>query len=492
MTGSLPHLAQRELRELMATSWFIGPALIALMLAPFTVYVGLLDARTRQLDHDEYVERVEEARHGGRRTLLGNQIEPAMRLVRHPSSGSVFVRGLDDIAAPYWDLSPAGVKTTPGTRGTASVFESSSTFDLGFLLRTVIGLIAITLGASSIAREQRRGTLKALFVAPVTARVIIVARMLGGALLLALLIAVVVGAAVATLLVFDPARASADLLATVAALAGLTFLYTCVLFVAGLITAEITRTEATAVAAALVLWLLLSLVIVPGAAFIGRALMFAPARALFESRRDEMHQKLAVAARERLGNQLRQMIGPDTDPDDVPFAGDVRAALEISSDAEIAATRRTLNDMEAEIDRAVARQHRVITGLALLSPGALFLDAAANVAGTGNANVSRWHAAVERYHDALQSTLFDRPPRLYLIVPGRKGPQVMFFERRPPPVVGELPRFDAPDEPLTSRLQSAVRSSLVLLLYLVLGGAVVIGRFRYRPSGEFERANSRG
>lgn len=491
MSGPLRLLAWRELRELVSTSWFIGPALIALLLTPFTVYVGLLDYRARELDHREYVRGVQEARQDGRRTLVGNQPEPALRVVRPPAPASAVVRGLDDATAPYWDPTPAGARAAPGTRGTASVFESSATFDLEFLLRTVIGLIAVTLGASSIARDQRRGTLKMLIATPVTPRRIIAGRMAGGAMLLALLIVLVLAAAAATLLVFEPVLATPEAVAMLVAVAGLTFLYACVLFAAGLVIAEVTRSEATAVAGALVVWLVLSLVLVPGAAFIGRAVVTVPSRTLFEARRDETQRKLALATRELLGDQLRQMIGPDRNPDQVSFTGDLRSALETSADAEAAAARRTLDDMDEHADRAVARQQRVIDLLAGLSPGALFLDAVANIASTGSVSVARWREAVERYQDALQPALFDRPARLYLIVPSRKGPVVMFFDRRLPPAVEELPAFALPDEPLAARLPSASRSTLVLLLYLLLAGAAAMALFRYRPGGEPPRGSRR-
>ena len=114
MTASLRRLAWRELRELLATSWFIGPALIALLLTPFTVYIGLIDYRARDLDHREYVARIEEARQSGQRMLVGNQVEPALRVVRPPSPGSV--RRTAPSARSRWSRTSSGGQTAANNR----------------------------------------------------------------------------------------------------------------------------------------------------------------------------------------------------------------------------------------------------------------------------------------------------------------------------------------------------------------------------------------
>lgn len=481
MLAPLIRLTRHDLREIFRNSWCRWPAAIAVALAPLTVHVGTLDYQARQRDYLAYMDRLEQARQGGRKIVTGTVADATLRAVRPPSPGSVFVRGLDDMASPYWDFTPTGVKTAPGLRSRASIFDAGATVDLGFLLRTVLGLIAIAAGASSLARDQQRGTLKAMLCAPLHRRFVIVGRMLGGVLAIGAIALAIAFAGTTAALVSGAPFSPLDIGVAVGGMAGLAVLHGAVLFFGGLIVAELTRTEAAAMTGALVGWLTISLLLAPGAALVGRAIVPVPALPLVEGRRDLLHATMAQSMRERLGDELRRLIGPDRDPLRVEFAGEPRAALEASAQLQAAAIRRKLDEIDAEVGVAIVRQQSVVNAIARISPSGLFLDAAANLAGTGEEVLWLWQAAADRYQDTLQAAIFDSPPRMYVYPPSPRGRTVIYFERWPEPTIADLPEFRVPEVTAAVRWGAAARSVLVLVVFCAATGVAAIAFFRYRP-----------
>jgi ABC-type transport system involved in multi-copper enzyme maturation permease subunit len=473
-------LAGREFRDHTRAAWLIALTGISVVLAPLTIYVGLLDYQRREAEHKEYSRRVEVERHAGR-GLVGLQVEPALRVLREPLTASIFVRGLDDALPEYWDFSPAGSRQAPSGEIGDTVFESSTTFDLEFVIRNVLGLLAITLAAGTIARDRRAGVLKALEVLPVPAGTLFLGRLVGGVAALGAVTIAVACAALATLMMAAPGLLSFDLLMIVGLVCLISAVYLAALFAAGQVIGGLARTEATAVVAAVGTWVVLSLVSVPGAVFAGRAFVSLPAQSIIDTRIDDTYQLMSRDGQDELGDLLRQLIGDNVDIRAVRFEGAVRDTLEARMRAERAAIREQVQMVRRESEMAGQHQRALIEALALFSPGAQFLAATSAVAGTGASVAGRWNLAIQQHQAALEAALFDDPPRLRVNPPGPRGRSLAFFERREAPSPDVLPRFQPPDLALRGRVEAGLRPFAILIGYLALLLAPAVGACRYRP-----------
>jgi ABC-2 family transporter protein len=481
--GQVGLVAIREFRGHFRSRWLLALASTALVLTPLTVYVGMLEYEQRRQDYAELLQRRDADREEGRRTLTGFQVDPALRALRPPTAASVFVRGLDAAAPAYWDVTPAGSMAAPGARGWASVYDAASTFDAGFIMRVVLGLLAAGLGATSLARDSQSGLLKTLLALRLSPRLVISGKMIGGAVTLSILSAAVASAALGTLVVAGRPLVSASLVGTLVLLVAAGTLYLWTLFAAGLIAAQLAGTESNALVVAVLIWLVAAVILPTAAPFVGKAVVPVPSRTVVEARRDRTYQQMTIATEERLGERFRALVGRDADVRAVSFDGTLRTTLEGLMTTELAKQRQAAVELERGPADAGRRQHRLIAALALLSPGALLLEATADLSGTGDAAMGRWQAAVDAYQHAVNAELFDRPPRMRLTVPERQGSSLANYRLRVLPTVSELPQFEPPRQALVGRLQTAGLPLALALGWLVIVTVAAIVFFRYQPPG---------
>lgn len=471
-------IAGREVRQQMRSPWLLWIVALVTLAAPLSVYVGVLDFVRRQGDYVAFERRLTEQR-AGNELISGTQLEPTLRIIRPPSSGSIFVRGLDEVAAQQWDVTPAGLRTASAPRAATSVYDAGTTFDLEFLLRTTLGLMAINLATWSISKDKQGGTLKFLLSIPVPAHTIVVGRLVGSAITLSAIVAATVGLGIATVVVAAPDLANFQAVLTALMLAGATFLYLCVLYSIGLLIGGWAGRPGTANVAATIVWLVITLISVPAVAFVGRAVFSPPAATLVEWKQDEEYRRMLQAAQDSAGNTVRSRVGATAELRAVQFEGALRSELEEQWDQALVRIRETLNDLERDRRVAAESEARLIQRLAGLSPGALFLTAASDLAGTGNASMRRWRRLAEEHQANTERALFDRPPRIYLRVPSSRGISLMFFERRPLPRWSELPAVAPAVVSARTQLADAASSlSLLICTWVVAAVAALFSAYR--------------
>jgi len=460
---------------------------VAIAMAPVAVLIGLEDYQVRSADHARLVAQYLADRQGDAKVVTGSSSDPALRAIRRPSSHSILVRGLDDELPLYWDLSPAG--TTAGRAGqeAASVQEASLTLDLEFLVRTVLGFLAIVLGSEVVAVARDRGTLKVLLSQPVSAAAVAVSKLLGGALVLLLAIVAVWTAALTVVWWKAPALLTSDLLMTASVLAAGCAAYVVVFFGGGMAIGAVTRSSYSANVTAGIVWLVTSFVSIPVLAFGARAIAPVPSRSAFEDVRDAHFAKLTRAIEDELGTRLRALIGPRDDARAVTIESPIGSEIEALWMERSSAASRTMHELTNETTASWAKRQRSSRWLALLNPAALLLEVSADLVGTGSRSAKRVRDSVEAHQQAMERALFLNRPRIALRVPSDRGTSLEVITRRPLPKISELPRFVEPETGWIERLKDAADLLTALAVYALAVSILVWRSCRYRGANELGR-----
>jgi hypothetical protein len=303
--------------------------------------------------------------------------------------------------------------------------------------------------------------------------------------MLAMALAAIAGLAALAFLPPEAAREAA----TAACLAGgAGWLYLAALFAAGAAIGVAARSPQAATVAALTAWLLAAVVVVTAVGLVARATAGTQARTVFEAERNAVYDRSIAETQRELGAILREWVGPDGDTRNVPFDGELRDRIEARWIERIGGVRAELDALEDRHFQEVERQRRIARWLRFLSPGALLLDAASALAGTGAREAERRQSAVEAYEDRLQELHFDENrPRLNLRIPQQVSESLGYFDRRPGPTSDELPWFDPAPSGLRQRLVDASGSLAALAGYFVALSAIAIAMFRYRRDGRSDR-----
>jgi hypothetical protein len=145
-----------------------------------------------------------------------------------------------------------------------------------------------------------------------------------------------------------------------------------------------------------------------------------------------------------------------------------------------------LDARERNAAELMERRLNVSRRLSFMSPGTLFLEAAADLAGTGTLAGRRVSHEAEQYQDRLEAVLFDHGPRLRLRVPATGGGIASeVLDRRPLPSVAALPQF-TPSAPTPSqRIADAALPVAGLATYGVIFWTFSLAFFRYDRIGRY-------
>jgi ABC-type transport system involved in multi-copper enzyme maturation permease subunit len=455
---------------------------VAIVMAPVAVLIGLEDYQVRSADHARLISQYAADRQADAKVLTGASTDPALRAIRSPSSLSILVRGLDEELPLYWDVSPAGTNAGRAGKEAASVREARLTLDLEFLVRTVLGFLALVLGSEAVAVARDRGTLKVLLSQPLSPAAIAIAKLLGGSLVLLLALVAVWSVSLTVVWATAPVIWTDDLLLTSVVLAAGGMLYLVVLFGGGMAVGAISRSSYSANVTAGIVWLVVSFVSIPMLAFAARAIAPVPGRSAFEAWRDARYAELARAIEEDLGRTFRTLMGPRGDSRSVTIESPAASEIETLWLGRLSAASRTIHDVTTEASSSWITRQRTARWLAFLNPAALLLEASADLAGTGSRSVRRVWDSVEAYQQAIDEALFLNRPRITLRVPSVRGTTLEVITRRPLPTVGDLPRFVEPRVGWTERLKDAADLLAGLAAYAVAVGVLVWKSCRYRPA----------
>lgn len=481
-------VALREITEHVRSARFLMIALLVLGLTPLAVFVGVRDYEARRVQHRQLVAAQQEVARGpaGKRIRgLDTEAERILlRAFREPEPFSPLVRGLDAALPQYWEFTSTGIEAGPSASAGRRLGDVLGHLDLEFLVRVVLGLLAILLAFDSIVGEKESGTLRAVLSRPVPRSAFVAGKLIGGAVTL------LVPLAVAFLLALVSARLLGmdffvrGTLLRVALLALTSSLYLFCLYGLGLLVSSLAGSQKTALVVLLVTWVFMVLAVPPTSTLVAHAVAPTPPRYLLAAQKRALDKELRRETHLRMGDAYLRISGlRETIVSADIFRrhrGEMEGEFRSIMSGYLAERRRRLGTMDRRAERQERLQERVARALMMLSPAGAYAGAAASLAGTGDAQYEAWRESLSQHGTRLDRALFEDPPTLTLQVTDCCSLQLDLEEPRSP---AGLPAFPAPARDPMAGVARALPDLLVLLVYTalsVLGGFLVFRRYDVR------------
>lgn len=484
-------VAGRELAEQLTSLRFLIIGLLVLGLTPLAIYVGARDYTNRLEDYNRLMAQRQAIRAGRAGRRVRGFDEPwtsenelmVLRVLRPPEVLSVLVRGLDGTMPGYWDFSPYGIETGPAALPSQWLGDILGQIDLEFLIRVVLGLLAILLAFDSVVGEKELGTLRVVLSQPISRSAFISGKLLAGmtTLLIPLLMMFLTALLVAHFLGIN--LLAADTLAKISLLVVTSAGYLACLYAGGLLISSLTMTQKTSIVILLVTWVVIVLAIPPLATVIARAIAPTPSAQSIEAQKRALDDDMRRQAELAMGTIYREITGlpegwADTSLYEQHKGAIDRRIIPIQVDY-LNKRRQILGEIDRDFERRVSRQRRVARMIMAFSPGAAFANAAADLAGTGDAHRVAWGRAVRRHQSRLSEVLFDDPPTITI---RNKGANFT-TDRRKPPSITDLPAFTPPRRDVRAAINRALPALGLLLLYtglFIAGGFIAFSRYDVR------------
>jgi ABC-2 type transport system permease protein len=466
-------VARRELIDQLTSLRFLVIALLVVGLTPLAVYVGARDYINRLQDFSRlsaerqaFVSKTPNKAVTGRDDLLTPENDLlVLRVLRPPEPMSALVRGLDGALPQYWDFSSAGHSEGPPATQPRRLIDALGQMDLEFLIRVVLGLLAVLLAFDAVAGEKESGTLRMVLSQPISRSAFLAGKLVGGVITttVPLVVAFLMGLISAQLFGIDLLK-SADL-TKFGLLAATAFIYLCGFYSLGLLVSSLFASQKTTLVVLLVVWVFSVLALPPVSALLARAVVPVPATQTVEARKRALADELQRECEMAIGRAYQHATGQ---PEGSVNTGDYyknKASMDSILDPVLLdytnRRRRSLDELDRDADRRGNRQNEVAKGIMMLSPAAAFANAAADLTGTGDTCRASWASAIQRHEAELDNILFANPPML--TIRSRVGMAMM--PRRTPPSVAEMPAFAAPRSDAATAINGALPSLGLLGLY---------------------------
>lgn len=472
--NALRTIASRELVDHLISLRFLAIALLIIFTTPLAVYVGIRDYTYRLSDYSrllaerqELVLSLEEIR--GREDDL-----KALRALRPPEPLSSLVRGLDSVLPVYWDFSPSGIESGPTASRPQRLAHLLGQFDLEFVVRVVLGLLAVLLAFDAVSGEKELGTLRAVLSHSVSRPAFLGGKLAGAGITLLVPLAAAFLLALITAQILGPNVISADALGKIALVAACSAVYLICFYALGLLVSCLSTNQKTSLVLILIIWVVSVLAVPPVSTLLAEAIAPVPPIHAVEAQRRGINANLRRESEQAMGAVYREVTGhPENWVDSQVYH---RHREEIHSRiAPIVAKylnkrRELIDQVEREVERRADKQNRIAGVLMAISPAVVFANAATDLAGTGDGHHAAWVDAVRRYQARLNSLLFENPPTVVI----RNKYAAIATDRRKPPSIADLPAF-AP--PRGDAVATAARSLPALGLLVLYAGLFITGSF---------------
>lgn len=436
------------------------------LLTPLLIFVGIRDFSTRQqlFDVSRSDPQAQQSPY-----VNGRLVETALQVRRPPHATGILVRGSDDLLATSWDFGPDGTQGDSSQNGTARTARTGVSLDLEFLIRVVLGLLAVSLAADSLASERQSGTLYVLMSQPVRRWEILGSKLIGGVTVLGLALLLVITGAVAAIGMFAPALWSALPDGTLPCLYVAAMVYLFALYALGLCVGGLSSSVAAANTWSISVWMVVALASVPTLDFALKTFLPTPAVGVTEAIRLGEFETRLRKTETGLGTLLRQLVGQPRQWTGNEVTDAIRPQLTEAWTASATMTRQALTALDNQTAALAERQHGWQRRVSFASPANLFFETASRLAGTGQPTAARWEHATHAHQTFLNDALFDNPPQLTLRVPTiEQGLAIMPVELRPLPTAADLERFIPPTETFAMRVRDACAPLAALTGWAVL------------------------
>jgi len=509
-------IARRELMEQITSLRFLVISVLVIGLTPLAVYVGVRDCENRRAEHDRLAaerQTLAAGPAGQHVTGMDMPFTPqndllVLRALRPPETFSVLVRGLDGALPEYWDFSSTGIEAGPSAARSERLVDLLGQLDAEFLVRVVLGLLAILLAFDAVAGEKELGTLRAALSQPVARPVFLAGKLIGGAVTLwaAVFAMFLIGLLSAQL--FGISLADADTLTKAALVAATSGMYVLCMYALGLLISSLAASQKTSLLVSLVVWAVAALALPPLAALVAQAVApVTPPHAVALKKR-VLDDALYREAAQSMGRTFMEIAGGGVQPDGYDRHKDeINRRITPILLGYLNKRRQLVGELDRDVERRTARQNDVARALMALSPSALFLRATADLATTGDNQYAAWLDAVRRQQRRLEAALFEDPPLVMFEIsemearrPGPPAGEVearverrgdgppmrqmnLLVERHEPPPLTSLPSFVPPRRDAAAALMRALPALGLLIVYtgvFIVGSFVAFARYDVR------------
>ena len=459
-------LAIREIHDQTRSHRFLYLTAIAGLLTPLIVYVGVQDFATRQAQFALLVQqRAAAGAARGPAHMTGRQVEPTLRVIRPPQPTGVLVRGFDGVLPRFWDFAPEGTHAGASGDSASRTPQSGVSLDLEFLIRIILGLLAVSLATGSLAAERESGMLSVLISQPIRASDVLTAKLLGGVATVGLALSVVITGAAAALGIFGPELWSRDFEITLIGLSGAALLYLSALYALGVLIGAVVSSVSAANVASLSVWIVVVAAAVPTIDVLARVIAAGPAPDLVESHRQGEFDAQLRATQISVGRWFADATGPHWSE---PAAADaVQEQIRTRWATRALTLRHDLTNIDDQAVGTTAHQWRLWTELSSYTPSSVFFDAATRLAGTGLPTADRWDRATQASQAFLNGALFDDPALVILRVPTDRGTNSVAVQLHAFPDEGTLKKPVQVDTSLRTAWADARRPLAVLMAYVI-------------------------
>ncbi len=485
-------IALRELTDHVTSARFLVIALLVIGLTPLAVYVGARDYATRLAEYNRLATEQQEMVAGsagervtGRDNTWTQENEMAvLRALRSPEPLSVLVRGLDGALPGYWDFSSTGVAEGPAASLPQRLGDVLGQLDVEFLVRVVLGLLAILLAFDAVAGEKELGTLRAVLSQPISRSAFLAGKLVGGAITLLVPLSAAVLVALLSARLFGVDLLTGDTITKVALFAVASAVYLVCFYALGLLVSSLVAGQKTSLVVLLVAWVVAVLAIPSLSTLVAQAAVPVPPAYVVETQKRALNEDVGREAELAMGTVYREITGLPEGTVGPRFYNDHKEAIDRGVAPILLGylneRRRLLGELDRDVERRTATQNTVARTIMALSPAAVFAGAAADLAGTGDADRLAWLESVRGQQGRLDRVLFEDPPTVTM----RSGPNAAFDATlREPPSAGDLPAFAAPRRDAGAAVGRALPALGLLLLYTALfvaGGFIAFARYDVR------------
>jgi ABC-type transport system involved in multi-copper enzyme maturation permease subunit len=474
------HLIMREVHDQTWTVRFMVLTTTAGLLTPVLIFVGIRDFSIRQLQFDVLRQDLQVRQ---RTPVVGQRVEPALRVQRPPQPTTILVRGSDVLVPIAWDFGPDGTHPDVSQGGDVRMPQTGVSLDLEFLIRVVLGLLAVSLAADSLAVERQSGTLYVLLSQPLRPWQILASKLIGGVLVLALALLLIITGAVASFGVFGSQLWPTLPNGTLPCIYAVALMYLCALYALGLVIGSVSFSVASANTWSITVWIVVVLSSVPALDFAVKTFLPTPPVALVVAARVQEYDVRLHQIQLAVGDQLQQLAGSRQQWRDDEVTDAIRVKLTHTWLGLTTMVRQTVTAVDMNFRVIADRQRWWQSRMSMASPANLLFEAVSRLAGNGTSTTRRWEDAMQEHQGFLNAHLFDDPPRFSLLAPTEGGSRViMAVERRPAMKAADLDSFIAPTETLAMRLTDAKTQIVALVCWvgvLVAAAFVAFSKTRY-------------
>ncbi|MFC1712190.1 ABC transporter permease subunit [Candidatus Poribacteria bacterium] len=276
-------ITKREIHDNLLSSRFALATILCLILIVLGAYVSIKDYEKRM---DEYSVGIQEQK--GPRAAY----EP--KIYRKPEVLGIFGQGLErrlGMIADYREYHSRGMIALAGEMGTFGSRQSTylrtlASIDFNFVVRVVMGLLAIFLAYDAVSGEREAGVLKLSFANSIPRAHILMGKFLGGVFCLIIPLAMSSIVALLVMQLSDTVELGAAEWGRLGIILMLSMLYLAMFYAIGLFVSCITKRATTTLMVSMLIWILL-VVIIPN---VGPAMV---KRFRHRTSRDEMMSQRA-------------------------------------------------------------------------------------------------------------------------------------------------------------------------------------------------------